>query len=54
MPWIAMSWSHKQQEIEIALEATRASLKVYKNALDSGVTNFLIGPSIKPVFRKYN
>jgi len=54
MPWIAMSWSHKQQEIEIALEATRASLKVYKNALDSGVNNFLIGPSIKPVFRKYN
>ncbi len=54
MPWIAMSWSHKQTEIEIALEAIHASLKVYKDALDSGVNNFLIGPSIKPVFRKYN
>lgn len=54
IPWIAMSWSHKKQEIEMALEATHASLKVYKNALEFGITNFLIGPSIKPVFRKYN
>jgi len=54
MPWIAMSWSHKQTEIEMALEATRASLKAYKIALNSDINNLLIGPSIKPVFRKYN
>jgi len=54
MPWIAMSWSHKQIEIEKALDATRSSLEVFKSALNSNVYNFLVGPSIKPVFRKFN
>lgn len=54
MPWIALSWSHKKNEIDFALDATRNSLLVYKKALEFGVTNFLVGSTIKPVFRKYN
>lgn len=54
MPWIAMSWSHKEHEIEIALEAGRKALKVYKKALEGSFSDFLEGDVIKPVFRKFN
>lgn len=54
MPWVALSWSHKDEEIEIALNAGRKALNVYKKALIEGAEKYLVGPSIKPVFRKYN
>ena len=54
MPWIAMSTSHKKKEIDLTMKAVRNSLKVYKKSLDQGIENFLVGDTIKPVFRKYN
>lgn len=54
MPWIALSWSHKDNEINMALEAARNSLKTFKKALEEGVDKYLVGKIIKPVFRKYN
>ncbi len=54
MPWIAISYAHGDRELEITLEATRKALAVYKKALEEGVEKYLVGPAIKPVFRKYN
>lgn len=54
MPWIALSLSHGELELEKTLEATRKALTVYKMALNDGVEKHLIGRAIKPVFRKYN
>jgi len=54
MPYIALCQSHGDEELEITLNAVSESLKVYKKALEEGIANYLIGPSIKPVFRKYN
>lgn len=54
MPWIAISYAHKSIELEITLNAVKNSLITYAKALNEGLDNFLIGPSIKPVFRKYN
>lgn len=54
MPYIALCQAHGQKELELTLDATRKSLVVYKKALEEGVEKFLEGPSIKPVFRKYN
>ena len=54
IPWIALSWSHKDREIEMAMDACRKSLLVYKNALNHGIEKYLIGDPVKPVFRKYN
>lgn len=54
MPWVALSYSHGQQELDITTTALRNTLKVYAQALESGVDKYLQGPSIKPVFRKYN
>lgn len=54
MPWIAISYSHTETELNLTLEAVRKSLQVYKLALDAGVEKYLVGPAIKPVFRQFN
>lgn len=54
MPWIALSYSHKDAELQKTLEATRKALRVYACALTDGVSKYLDGPVIKPVFRKIN
>jgi glutamate-1-semialdehyde 2,1-aminomutase len=54
MPYIALCQSHGEKELEITLNAVNKSLRVYKKALDEGVEKYLHGPSIKPVFRKFN
>ncbi|MBI5885826.1 MAG: glutamate-1-semialdehyde 2,1-aminomutase [Deltaproteobacteria bacterium] len=54
MPWVAICWAHHDAEIEMALEAGRKSLGVYKKALEEGVGKYLKGRPIKAVFRKRN
>lgn len=54
MPWISFSFAHKDEELEITKNAMKASLAVYKKALNGNVHEFLEGHIIKPVFRKYN
>lgn len=54
MPWIAVSLAHKEEELSITLDAARKALEVYAKALNEGVDNYLHGPAVKPVFRKYN
>lgn len=54
MPWIAPSFSHRDGELAMTLEAARQALAVYARALESGVERFLEGPAIKPVFRQFN
>lgn len=54
MPWIALSFAHNETELSRTLEAVKASLKIYAQALDNGSERYLQGAMIKPVFRKYN
>lgn len=54
MPWIALSHRHREDELSKTLAAVDRSLMVYKKALENGTNGLLIGPSIQPVFRKYN
>lgn len=53
-PCIAMSYAHKQRELDLTLEAVARSLEVYKKALTNGLGSYLQGEIVKPVFRKYN
>lgn len=46
-------YSHTTQDVEHVLWAMNESCVVYKKALEEGVDNYLVGPAIKPVFRKY-
>ena len=54
MPWIAVSLSHAQNELELTIGAFKSALQVYKRALNDGVGSYLVGGEIKPVFRKFN
>lgn len=54
MPWLALSYAHGTAELEKTLSALEHTLKVYQQALEQDVSAYLVGESIKPVFRKYN
>jgi glutamate-1-semialdehyde 2,1-aminomutase len=54
MPWIAQSFAHGEVELDRTLEAARKALGIYAQALEQGTQHFLVGPTIKPVFRKFN
>lgn len=54
IPWVALSYSHGEEELEKTLHATLKALEVYKKAINGNIQDYLVGKSIKPVFRKYN
>lgn len=54
MPWIALSYRHGETELAATERALDAAFSVYRKALDEGVEKYLVGPAIKPVFRKHN
>lgn len=54
IPWVAISYSHTEGDVDRTLEACRGAFEVYRRALEDGVDRHLVGPAVKPVFRKYN
>ncbi|WP_090557901.1 glutamate-1-semialdehyde 2,1-aminomutase [Pedobacter hartonius] len=54
MPYIAVSYSHQNAELDLTLDAARHALKICQQALNDGYESYLNSPVIKPVFRKYN
>jgi len=54
MPWIALSYRHQDGELTKTEQAVDAAFSVYRMAIDEGIEKYLVGPPIKPVFRKYN
>jgi glutamate-1-semialdehyde 2,1-aminomutase len=54
IPWVALSYRHSSEELSLTENALDASFAVYRKALNEGVEKYLIGPAIKPVFRKHN
>jgi len=54
IPWVALCYAHQEKELELTLHAIYKSLEVYKKALNGNINDYLVGKSIKPVFRKYN
>lgn len=54
MPWMALCFRHGEEELAVTERAVDSAFSVYRRALDEGIENFLEGPAIRPVFRKYN
>lgn len=54
MPWIAFSYQHGPEELELTASAYRKALEIYGQALERGLEGYLNGRPIKPVFRKFN
>jgi glutamate-1-semialdehyde 2,1-aminomutase len=54
MPWLAFSYRHGPNELAKTQDALKQALYVCARAIDEGIDKYLIGPAIKPVFRKFN
>lgn len=54
MPWISLSYRHGEKELAITKLAIEKTFAIYRRAIVEGVYKYLIGPPVKPVFRKYN
>lgn len=54
MNYVSISHSHSKKDLLFTLSAIKKSLKIYSQALKYGVNRYLVGKSIKPVFRRYN
>ncbi|MGH6609106.1 MAG: glutamate-1-semialdehyde 2,1-aminomutase, partial [Burkholderiaceae bacterium] len=53
-PSLVVSYSHSDADIDRTIDAIEGALVVYKQALEDGVERYLVGPSVKPVYRRYN
>jgi glutamate-1-semialdehyde 2,1-aminomutase len=54
IPYVAISYSHQDEDIDHTIAAAAEAMQVYARAIDEGVERFLNGPAAKPVFRRYN
>ncbi|MBV8467928.1 MAG: glutamate-1-semialdehyde 2,1-aminomutase [Burkholderiales bacterium] len=54
MPWLALSYRHGEAELAKTREALAHAIGVCARGVAEGVDKYLIGPAIKPVFRRYN
>jgi glutamate-1-semialdehyde 2,1-aminomutase len=53
-PSFIVSYSHTDADIDKTIEAIVGALGVYRRALDDGIERFLVGASVKPVYRRFN
>ena len=53
-PSFVVSYSHSDEAVDQTIEAVGGALAVYRQALDGGVENYLVGRPVQPVFRRYN
>ena len=54
IPFISLSFSHGDSEMERTLLALDKSFGVIKKAIDGQIDDYLDSEVVKPVFRKYN
>jgi glutamate-1-semialdehyde 2,1-aminomutase len=52
-PSFVVSFSHSEADIDRTIEAADGALGVYATALADGITQFLDGPPVRPVFRRF-
>ena len=56
MPWITITYSHGDKELQQTFEALQAGMRKVRNIIESKlpVESTFTGPAVKPVFRKFN
>jgi glutamate-1-semialdehyde 2,1-aminomutase len=53
-PSLIVSYSHTDTDIDKTIEIIHEALYIYRKALDEGVEKYLVGRSVKPIWRKFN
>lgn len=52
-PSLVVSYAHGETEVDETLSAFDGALKVYRDALDHGVEDFLVGRPVQPALRRF-
>ncbi|MEK9140947.1 MAG: glutamate-1-semialdehyde 2,1-aminomutase, partial [Nitrospirota bacterium] len=52
-PSFVVSYCHTDADIDRTVESVHEALHVYCRALNEGIERYLVGRSVKPVFRRY-
>jgi len=53
LPSLVVSYAHSDDDIQKTIDGIDGALEVYRKALDEGVERYLVGPSVKPVYRQF-
>jgi glutamate-1-semialdehyde 2,1-aminomutase len=53
-PSFIVSYSHTDSDIDQTIEVVHEALAVYRKALNEGVEKYLVGRSVKPIWRRFN
>jgi glutamate-1-semialdehyde 2,1-aminomutase len=53
-PSLVVSYAHTDADIDKTIEVFSDAFKVYRQALDEGVENYLVGRPVQPVWRRFN
>jgi glutamate-1-semialdehyde 2,1-aminomutase len=53
-PSFIVSYAHDDAAIDQTIDVVDRALRVYRAALENGIEHYLVGPSVKPVYRPYN
>jgi glutamate-1-semialdehyde 2,1-aminomutase len=53
-PSFVVNYSHDEGAIDETIDAVAGALVVYRQALENGIEPYLKGPSVKPVYRRFN
>jgi glutamate-1-semialdehyde 2,1-aminomutase len=53
-PSLVVSYSHADEDIDTTVRAFDTAMGVYRKALEDGAEKFVVGPSVKPVYRARN
>ncbi|SDP37962.1 glutamate-1-semialdehyde 2,1-aminomutase [Phyllobacterium sp. OV277] len=54
MPSLVVSYVHSTEDIDRTIDAVDGALGIYHQALRHGVSNYLVGRTSQPVFRRFN
>jgi glutamate-1-semialdehyde 2,1-aminomutase len=53
-PSFIISYSHSDSDVDFTIDAFASALKVYSDALNFGVENYLVGGPTQTVYRRFN
>jgi glutamate-1-semialdehyde 2,1-aminomutase len=53
-PSLVVNYSHDDRSVDRTVDAVAEALDVYRLALEEGIDKHLDGPSVKPVYRRFN
>lgn len=54
MPSLVVSYTHTGEDVERTIEAIDGALKIYRQALENGIGDYLVGRPSEIVFRRFN